>query len=143
MKKKLMITCYQLILGRITNIRTISNLISVNPIQKDFKYILVKEKQTNSLSEYCNKWLAELQYRLREKQKSLKGINRLSSKRYRKFDQYLQGASAVITQNSVNHSSFNFAIRKNPHWEEESNNGKTGNLTIILSGFLIPNSSTD
>lgn len=74
----------------------LNNLAAVTSNQKGFQPFLVNGRPVKSINNYYNKKKAELQSHLKGNRKTSRSIQRLSTKRGFKIDDYLHKASRLI-----------------------------------------------
>lgn len=105
----------------------LNNLAAVTSNKKGFKPILVNGRPVKSINNYYNKKKAELQSYLQGKRKTSRSIQRLSTKRGFKIDDYLHKASRFIVDQLVRSNISTLIIGKNENWKQEINIGKVNN----------------
>ena len=105
----------------------LNNLAAVTSNQKGFKTFLVNGRPVKAINHYYNKKKAELQSRLKGNKKTSNKLQRLSTKRGFKIDDYLHKASRFIIDHLVSCNISTLVIGKNDNWKQEINIGKSNN----------------
>ena len=105
----------------------LNNLAAVTSNQKEFKPFLVNGRPVKAVNNYYNKKKAELQSRLKGNRKTSNRIQRLSTKRGFKIDDYLHKSSRFIVNQLVENNVSTLVIGKNENWKQEINIGKVNN----------------
>jgi putative transposase len=105
----------------------LNNLAAVTSNQKGFTPFLVNGRPVKAINNYYNKKKATLQSLLRGKRKTSHSIQRLSTKRGFKIDDYLHKASRLIVNQLVQSNISTLVIGKNENWKQDLNIGKVNN----------------
>lgn len=105
----------------------LNNLAAVTSNQKGFKPFLINGRPVKAVNNFYNKKKASLQYRLKGNRKTSNRIQRLSTKRGFKIDDYLHKSSRFIINQFVENNISTLVIGKNENWKQEINIGKVNN----------------
>ncbi len=105
----------------------LNNLAAVTSNQKGFKPFLINGRPVKAVNNFYNKKKAELQSHLKGNRKTSNKIQRLSSKRGFKIDDYLHKSSRFIINQLVESNISTLVIGKNENWKQEINIGKVNN----------------
>ena len=105
----------------------LNNLAAVTSNQKGFKPFLINGRPVKAVNNYYNKKKAELQSQLKGNRKTSNRIQRLSTKRGFKIDDYLHKSSRIIINQLVENNISSLVIGKNENWKQEINIGKVNN----------------
>ncbi|MBD2125961.1 IS200/IS605 family element transposase accessory protein TnpB [Microcoleus sp. FACHB-1] len=105
----------------------LNNLAAVTSNQKGFKPFLINGRSVKAVNNYYNKKKAELLSRLKGDRKTSNRIQRLSTKRGFKIDDYLHKSSRLIVNRLVENNISTLVIGKNENWKQEINIGKVNN----------------
>ena len=105
----------------------LNNLAAVTSNQKGFKPFLVNGRPVKAINHYYNKNKAKLQSLLKGDKKTSNIIQRLSTKRGFKIDDYLHKTSRLIINHIVRYNISTLVIGKNDNWKQEINIGKANN----------------
>ncbi len=105
----------------------LNNLAAVTSNQKGFKPFLINGKPVKAVNNFYNKKKAELQSHLKGNRKTSNRIQRLSTKRGFKIDDYLHKSSRFIINQLVESNISTLVIGKNENWKQEINIGKVNN----------------
>ena len=105
----------------------LNNLAAVTSNQKGFTPFLVNGRPVKAINNYYNKKKATLQSLLKGKRKTSRSIQRLSTKRGFKIDDYLHKASRSIVNQLVQSNISTLVIGKNENWKQDLNIGKVNN----------------
>ena len=117
----------------------LNNLAAVTSNQKGFQPFLINGRPVKAVNNYYNKKKAFLQSRLKGNRKTSNRIQRLSTKRGFKIDDYLHKASRLIINKLVENKISTLVIGKNENWKQEINIGKVNNqnFTCVPHARLI------
>lgn len=117
----------------------LNNLAAVTSNQKGFTPFLVNGRPVKAINNYYNKKKATLQSLLMGKRKTSRSIQRLSTKRGFKIDDYLHKASRLIVNQLVQSNISTLVIGKNETWKQNINIGKVNNqnFTTVPHARLI------
>jgi len=105
----------------------LNNLAAVTSNQKGLKPFLINGRPVKAVNNFYNKKKAELQARLKGNRKTSNRIQRLSTKRGFKIDDYLHKSSRFIINRLVESNISTLVIGKNENWKQEINIGKVNN----------------
>ncbi|MEQ9486868.1 RNA-guided endonuclease InsQ/TnpB family protein [Coleofasciculus sp. F4-SAH-05] len=105
----------------------LNNLAAVTSNQKGFKPFLINGRPVKAINNYYNKKKAELQSQLKGNRKTSNRIQRLSTKRGFKIDDYLHKSSRFIINQLVENNISNLVIGKNENWKQGIRIGKVNN----------------
>jgi IS605 OrfB family transposase len=105
----------------------LNNLAAVTSNQKGFRPFLINGRPVKAVNNYYNKRKAQLQSRLKGNRKTSNRIQRLSTKRGFKIDDYLHKASRFIVNQLVKSNISALVIGCNSNWKQEINIGKVNN----------------
>ncbi|NET54867.1 MAG: IS200/IS605 family element transposase accessory protein TnpB [Symploca sp. SIO2E6] len=105
----------------------LNNLAAVTSNQKGFKPFLINGRPVKALNNYYNKKKAKLQSQLKGNSQTSKRIQRLSTKRGFKIDDYLHKSSRFIINQLVENNISTLVIGKNENWKQGINIGKVNN----------------
>lgn len=105
----------------------LNNLAAVTSNQKGFKPFLVNGRPVKAVNNFYNKKKSELQSHLKGNRKTSNRIQRLSTKRGFKIDDYLHKSSRFIINQLVESNISTLVIGKNENWKQEINIGKVNN----------------
>ena len=105
----------------------LNNLAAVTSNQKGFKPFLINGRPVKAVNNFYNKKKAELQSQLKGNRKTSNKIQRLSSKRGFKIDDYLHKSSRFIINQLVESNISTLVIGKNENSKQEINIGKVNN----------------
>lgn len=105
----------------------LNNLAAVTSNQKGFKPFLINGRPVKAVNNFYNKKKAQLQSRLKGGRKTSNRIQRLSTKRGFKIDDYLHKSSRFIVNRLVENNISTLVIGKNENWKQELNIGKVNN----------------
>lgn len=108
----------------------LNNLAAVTSNQPGFVPVLINGRPLKSINQFYNKKKASLQPRLTEN-KTSRRIQRLSTARNFKVDDYLHKASRFIVNHLVAHNIGMLVIGKNDLWKQEINIGKANNQGFV------------
>jgi putative transposase len=105
----------------------LNNLAAVTSNQKGLKPFLINGRPVKAVNNYYNKKKAELQSFLKGNRKTSNRIQRLSTKRGFKIDDYLHKSSRFIVNQLVENNISTLVIGKNENWKQEINIGQINN----------------
>ncbi len=105
----------------------LNNLAAVTSNQKGFKPFLINGRPVKAVNNFYNKKKADLQSHLKGNRKTSNRIQRLSTKRGFKIDDYLHKSSRFIINRLVESNISTLVIGKNDNWKQELNIGKVNN----------------
>jgi putative transposase len=105
----------------------INNLATVTSNVKGFKPLIINGKPIKSVNHYYNKTKAKLQSLLEEKRQTSKRIQKLSTKRGARIDDYMHKASRYLINHLLSNQIGVLVIGKNDGWKQKSNMGKANN----------------
>lgn len=105
----------------------LNNLAAVTSNQKGFKPFLINGRPVKAINNYYNKKKAEFQSRIKGNRKTSNRIQRLSTKRGFKIDDYLHKSSRFVVNHLVENNISTLIIGKNENWKQEINIGKVNN----------------
>jgi len=105
----------------------LNNLAAVTSSQKGFRPFLINGRPVKAVNNYYNKKKAELQSFLKGNRKTSNRIQRLSTKRGFKIDDYLHKSSRLIINRLVENNISTIVIGKNENWKQEISIGKVNN----------------
>jgi putative transposase len=105
----------------------LNNLAAVTSNQKGFKPFLINGRPVKAINNYYNKKKAELQSQLKGNRKTSNRIQRLSTKRGFKIDDYLHKSSRFIINQLVENNISTLVIGKNENWKQGIRIGKVNN----------------
>ncbi|MGB8688952.1 MAG: transposase [Microcoleus sp.] len=108
----------------------IDNLAALTSNKPGFIPVIVNGRPLKSINQYYNKQKAHLQSLLKESCTS-KRIQRLSTQRNFKIDDYLHKASRLVIDLILPHQISTLIIGKNPLWKESINIGKVNNQKFV------------
>ncbi|MCC5616237.1 transposase [Nostoc sp. CHAB 5836] len=103
----------------------LSNLAAITSNIEDFQPIIVNGNPLKSINQYFNKVKAKFQSIV--KKGSTKKIQKLSTKRNLKVDDYLHKASRFVVNHLIAHGIGTLVIGKNDTWKQDLNIGKRNN----------------
>jgi len=104
-----------------------ATLAAVTSNQKGFKPFLINGRPVKAVNNYYNKKKADLQSQLKGNKKTSKRIQRLSTKRGFKIDDYLHKSSRFIINQLVENNISTLVIGKNENWKQGISIGKANN----------------
>ncbi len=105
----------------------LNNLAAVASNQKGFKPFLINGRPVKAINNYYNQKKAELQSLLKGKNKTSNRIQRLSTKRGFRLDDYLHKSSRFVIDQLVKSNIATLVIGKNDSWKQEINIGQVNN----------------
>ncbi|HEY9739992.1 MAG TPA: transposase [Coleofasciculaceae cyanobacterium] len=105
----------------------LNNLAAVTSNQKGFKPFLINGRPVKAINHYYNKKKAEFQSRLKGNRKTSNRIQRLSTKRGFKIDDYLHKSSRFVVNHLVENNISTLIVGKNENWKQQINIGKVNN----------------
>jgi IS605 OrfB family transposase len=105
----------------------LNNLAAVASNQKGFKPFLINGRPVKAINNYYNQKKAELQSLLKGKNKTSNRIQRLSTKRGFRLDDYLHKSSRFVIDQLVKSNIATLVIGKNDNWKQEINIGRVNN----------------
>jgi IS605 OrfB family transposase len=105
----------------------LNNLAAVTSNQKGFRPFLINGRPVKAINNYYNKRKSNLQSLLKGKKQTSKRIQRLSTKRSFKIDDYLHKASRFIIDQLVHSNISTLVIGKNDNWKQQINIGCRNN----------------
>ena len=108
----------------------LSNLAAVTSNLNGVVPLLINGRPLKSINQYYNKKKARLQSFVGDKKTSNR-LERLTTKRNRKIDNYLHNASAEIVQHLVSNNIGTLVIGKNKLWKTEVNMGRKNNQNFV------------
>jgi putative transposase len=108
----------------------LNNLATLTSDKRGFVPRIVNGRPVKSINQFYNKRRAELQSRLREAHTSRR-VERITTKRNRRIDQYMHTASRRIIDLLVAEGIGMLCIGKNPLWKQEVNLGRRGNQNFV------------
>lgn len=109
----------------------VDNLAAVTSNKPGFKPILVNGRLVKSINQYYNKRKAELQACLPKGKGTTTRIQKLSTKRNFRVDNYLHLASRFIVDSLISNNIGSLIIGKNDGWKQKLNIGKQNNQNFI------------
>lgn len=109
----------------------VDNLAALTSNKPGFTPVLVNGRPLKSINQYYNKHRAHLQSLLKHNRTSSKRIQRLSTQRNFKIDDYLHKASRLLINLLVAHKISTLIIGKNPLWKQNINMGKVNNQMFV------------
>lgn len=107
----------------------VNNLATISSNKTGYTPRIINGKPLKSINQYYNKRKAELQSILGSS--TSKRIQRLSTKRNFKVDDYLHKASRVVITQLISNDIGTLIIGKNDGWKQELNIGKRNNQNFI------------
>lgn len=105
----------------------INNLATLTSNIRGFKPLIINGKPIKSVNHYYNKTKAKLQSLLEGKKQTSNRIQKLSTKRGAKIDDYMHKASRYLINHLLSNHIGVLVIGKNEGWKQESNMGKANN----------------
>lgn len=105
----------------------LNNLAAVTSNQKGFQPFVINGRPVKSVNNYYNKRKAFLQSQLKGNRKTSNRIQRLSTKRGFKIDDYLHKATRFIVNQLVDNNISTLVIGFNENWKQEINIGRVNN----------------
>jgi putative transposase len=108
----------------------LNNLATLASDKPGFVPRIVNGRPVKSINQFYNKRRAELQSQLREARTSRR-VERITTKRNRRIDQYMHTASRRIIDLLVAEGISMLCIGKNPLWKQEVNLGRRGNQNFV------------
>lgn len=109
----------------------LNNLATVTSNVKGFSPVLINGRPLKSINQFYNKQKAKLQTLLKGDKRTSVRIQRLSTKRNFKVDDYLHKASRLVINHLVKHNIGTLIIGKNDLWKQSSNMGKRHNQNFV------------
>ncbi len=113
----------------------VNNLATVTSNTQGFQPIIINGRPVKSINQFYNKKKAKLQSLLKNR-KSSKRIQRLSTKRNLKIDDYLHKASRYIINHLIENNIGTLVIGNNPNWKQGINIGKKNNQNFVQIPFF-------
>ena len=110
----------------------VNNLAAVTFNQPGMKPLLINGRPLKSINQYYNKRSAELQAILGSQKATSRRIQRLSTKRNWKIDDYLHKASRYLINALVAQNVGTLIIGKNDGWKQQADMGRQNNQTRVL-----------
>ena len=112
----------------------VNNLATVTSNKKGFKPIIINGRPVKSINQFYNQKKAQLQSLLQSK--SSKKIQKISTKRNFKIEDYLHKASRYIIDYLSKNEIDTLVIGHNPDWKQEINIGKKNNQNFVQIPFF-------
>jgi IS605 OrfB family transposase len=111
----------------------VNNLAAITSNVKEIKPIIINGKPLKSINQFYNRKVAEYKsiLEIRNKKKSSKNLRKITNKRNRKVDDYLQKASKLIVDLSIEKQVNTIVIGKNDGWKQESEMSKKNNQNFV------------
>jgi IS605 OrfB family transposase len=109
----------------------LNNLAAVTSNQKGFQPFLINGRPVKAINNYYNSSKSKLQSLLQGNRKTSNRIQRLSTKRNFKIDDYLHKASRLIINQLVRSNISTLVIGKNDNWKQEVNMGRVNNQQFV------------
>jgi putative transposase len=107
----------------------LNNLATITSNLNNVKPLLINGKPLKSINQYYNKKKAKLQSFVGDK--SSNRLEKLTTKRNRKVDNYLHNASNKIVKHLISNNIGTLVIGKNKQWKTEINIGKRNNQHFV------------
>jgi putative transposase len=110
----------------------LNNLATLTSNKRGFVSRIVNGRPVKSINQWYNKERARLQSHLsRHKRFTSNRLERLTTKRTRKINHYLHGASRRTIDLLVHERIGHLVIGKNAEWKQEANMGKRNNQNFV------------
>ncbi|MBV9689832.1 MAG: transposase [Ktedonobacteraceae bacterium] len=106
------------------------NLVALTANKPGFRSVLVNGRPVKSVNQWYNKRKAELQKQLGHTG-TTKRMERMTTKRNRRIDQYMHTASKRIVDLLVKEGIGTLVIGKNDGWKQKANMGKQTNQNFV------------
>ncbi len=100
------------------------------------KPIILNGKPLKSINQYYNKKKAYLQSKLRDNKKTSKRIQKLTSKRNNKINDYLHKATTLVINYLVSNDITTLIVGYNKEWKQRINIGSKNNQNFVGIPFL-------
>ena len=113
----------------------VNNLATVTSNKKGFQPVIINGRPVKSINQFYNKKKAKLQSLLKAT-KSSNRIQRLSTKRNLKIDDYLHKASRYIINHLIENKLGTLVIGNNPNWKQGINIGQKNNQNFVQIPFF-------
>jgi putative transposase len=121
--------------GKIASIDLgLNNLMTIG--SNAAKPIIINGKPLKSINQYYNKKNAYLQSKLRDNKKTSKRIQKLTSKRNNKINDYLHKATTLVINYLVSNDITTLIVGYNKEWKQRINIGSKNNQNFVGIPFL-------
>jgi IS605 OrfB family transposase len=112
----------------------VNNLATVTSNKKGFIPLIINGRPVKAINQFYNKKKALLQSQLKET-KTSKKIQKLSTKRSLKIEDYLHKTSRYIINNLIKNNIGTLIIGNNPDWKQGINIGDKNNQNFVQIPF--------